>query len=228
MQSEHAMFRDRRDAGQVLAREVAALGNLGKAIVLALPRGGVPVAFPIALACHFPLDVLVARKIGAPRQQELALGAIAGHGAPVLNPGIVAQLHLSVREIEPLVAQERAEIARQEALYRAGQPACALSGRTVILVDDGLATGATMRAAVQAVRGQAQRIMIAVPVGPAETCDALAKEADRVVCPLRPRDFEAVGQYYGAFQQVTNDEVCVLLAQAQRTHLRWQNRQGGA
>jgi putative phosphoribosyl transferase len=208
------MFRDRRDAGRAVARAVAALGDLGDAVVLALPRGGVPVAYEVARACHLPLDVLLVRKLGAPHQRELAVGAIASGGAVVLNARIVSALHLSESALASEIAAEQAEIDRQEKIYREGLPAIGFGGRTVILVDDGLATGATMRAAIRAVRPRARRVVVAVPVGAADTCAELAREADQVVCLEKPELFDAVSQSYYEFEQTSDAEVRSLLTAA--------------
>lgn len=209
------MFQDRRDAGRTLARAVAALGDLGDAVVLALPRGGVPVAFEVARACHLPLDILLVRKVGAPHQRELAVGAVASGGTVVLNARIVSALQLSDAALAGMIATEQEEIARQERLYREGRPAIEINGRAVILVDDGLATGATMRAAIRAVRPRAHRVIVAVPTGAADTCAELAEEADRVVCLETPELFDAVSQSYCEFAQTSDAEVRALLAAAQ-------------
>jgi len=206
------MFQDRREAGRALGRALAASGDPGDAVVLALPRGGVPVAYEVARACRLPLDILLVRKLGAPRQRELAVGAIASGGTVVLNAGIVSALHLSDAALASAIAVEQAEIDRQERLYREGRPAVEIEGRTVILVDDGLATGATMRAAIRAVRPRARRVLVAVPVGAADTCTELAEEADRVVCLEQPELFDAVSQSYYDFPQTSDAEVRALLA----------------
>jgi len=206
------MFQDRRDAGRAVARAVVALGDPGDAVVLALPRGGVPVAFEVAQACRLPLDILLVRKLGAPRQRELAVGAIASGGAVVLNAEIVAALHLSDAALASSIAAEQAEMDRQEKLYRQGRPPIDIDGRTVILVDDGLATGATMRAAIRAVRPRARRVVVAVPVGPPDTLAELAREADQVVCLEKPEPLDAVSQFYYEFPQTSDAEVRALLA----------------
>jgi putative phosphoribosyl transferase len=216
MRVEKTMFQDRRDAGRAVARAVAALGDLGDAVVLALPRGGVPVAYEVARACSLPLDVLLVRKLGAPHQRELAVGAVASGGVVVLNPEIVSGLHITEPMLQSAIAGEQAQIERQERIYRLSRPAQPINNRTVILVDDGLATGATMRAAIQAVRPRASRVIVAVPVGPPSLCEELAEEADRVVCVETPEPLEAVGLYYRDFEQTTDDEVRALLTAAAR------------
>jgi predicted phosphoribosyltransferase len=180
-------------------------------IVLALPRGGVPVAYEIATALRAPLAVFIVRKLGVPGHRELAMGALASGGVRVMSEDIVRQLRIPASAIEAVVAEEQVELERRERLY-SSKPVPPLTGRTVILVDDGLATGATMRAAVRAVRGQRpSRIVVAVPVGAADTCRALRAEADEVVCLRTPEPFQAVGLWYRRFDQTTDDEVRALL-----------------
>jgi putative phosphoribosyl transferase len=206
-------FRDRIAAGRALAALLAEYAHRDDTIVLALPRGGVPVAREIALALTAPLDVLVVRKLGLPWQPELAAGAIAPGGVLVLNREIRAEIPELDRVLEPVMAQELQELARREAAYRHGRPPLQVRGRTVILVDDGIATGATMEAAALALRAMhAGSIVIAVPVAPPATLRRLARHADRVVCPEQPADFMAVGQYYDEFPQLTDREVVQLLA----------------
>lgn len=207
-----ALFRDRTAAGQALGAALAGRWPGERLVVLGLPRGGVPVAAEVATALDAPLDVFVVRKLGTPRQPELAMGAIASGGLRVLNDHVIGQLRIPPDVIEQVSAVERAELERRERTYRGARPPLDLSG-TVVLVDDGLATGATMRAAVQAVRTSAPtRIVVAVPVGPADTCAALAKEADEVVCLHTPALFTAVGGFYDDFHQTTDEEVRRLLA----------------
>jgi putative phosphoribosyl transferase len=207
------IFRDRIAAGRALAALLAEYAHRDDMIVLALPRGGVPVAREIALALAAPLDVLVVRKLGLPWQPELAAGAIAPGGVLVLNREIRAEIPELDRVLEPVMAQELQELARRETAYRHGRPPLQVRGRTVILVDDGIATGATMEAAALALRAMhAGSIVIAVPVGPPATLRRLARHADRVVCPEQPADFVAVGQYYDEFPQLTDREVVQLLA----------------
>ena len=183
--------------------------------MLALPRGGVPVAFEVAQALCVPLDVFIVRKLGVPGHEELALGAIASGGVRVLNHNVADNLHIEEEVIDAIARQELAELHRREKLYRADQPPLDVRGHTVILIDDGLATGATMRAAVAAVRQlDAARIVVAVPVASADTCAEFETEVDEIVCPLTPQNFNAVGQWYDDFTQTTDDEVRELLAQA--------------
>lgn len=207
------IFRDRMAAGQVLAALLEEYVHRDDTIVLALPRGGVPVAREIALALQAPLDVLVVRKLGIPWQPEFAAGAIAPGGVLVLNQQAAAEIPGLRRLLEPVVAQERRELARREAVYRRGRQAPDVAGRTVILVDDGIATGATIEAAAVALRAMnARSIVIAVPVAPPGAIRRLARHADRIVCPEQPADFMAVGQYYDEFPQLTDAEVVRLLA----------------
>jgi predicted phosphoribosyltransferase len=207
-------FRDRADAGRVLAADLGHLVGRYDLLVLGLPRGGVPVAAEVAAALGAPLDVLVVRKLGAPQQPELAMGAIAGGGVRVLHQAVVDALGITPRAIDEVAGREGIELARQEQAYRAGRPPPDVAGRTVVVVDDGLATGSTMRAAVAALRAElAGRIVVAVPVGSQETCAELAGEADEVVCARMPRSFHAVGQWYDDFSQVTDDDIRALLAQ---------------
>jgi predicted phosphoribosyltransferase len=212
------IFQDRRQAGialaQVLSEELGEDLSAGDAIVLGLPRGGIPVAFEIAHALHLPLDVFVVRKLGVPGQEELALGAIAGGGMVVLQSDVIAAFSIQQETIDAVVARERLEIERREAAYRDGRPSALLDGRTVILVDDGLATGATMTAAVRALRPVARRVLVAVPVAALSTRDELRREADQVVCLETPEPFHAVGEFYRNFDQTSDAEVRALLAQA--------------
>jgi len=206
-------FRNRTDAGRQLAEKLAAYADRGDVLVLALPRGGVPVAFEVAQALGAPLDVFVVRKLGVPGYEELAMGAVATGGVRVLNDEIVRGLGISDHQIDAVVARELHELARRERLYRGDRPPPDVAGRTVILVDDGLATGATMRAAVAALRQrQPARIVIAVPTASPDTSEALKAEADDVVCAMTPEPFFAVGHWYEDFTQTTDDEVRELLA----------------
>jgi putative phosphoribosyl transferase len=209
------LFRDRREAGQILARTLMAYADRQDVIVLALPRGGVPVAWEVARALHAPLDVFLVRKLGLPGHEELAMGAIASGGVRILNADLVRALRLSPDDIEAAVEKEQHELERRERLYRDDRPAPDVHGRTVILIDDGLATGSTMRAAVAALRQQGPaRIIVAVPVGAAETCAELEREVDEVICARTPEPFYAVGIWYGDFSQTTDEEVHDLLEQA--------------
>jgi erythromycin esterase-like protein/predicted phosphoribosyltransferase len=209
-------FSDRREAGRLLAAKLAAYANRPNVVVLALPRGGVPVAFEVAQALNAPLDVFVVRKLGVPGYEELAMGAVATGGLRVLNDQIVRDLRVPDYVIDRVAAEEGEELTRRERAYRGGRPPLDVHGRTVILVDDGLATGATMRAAVKALRqhGPAQ-IVVAVPTASPETCGELKAEVDEVVCAITPEPFHAVGYWYEDFTQTTDQEVRELLARRQ-------------
>lgn len=204
-------FHDHRQAGQELAArlvEWAADGDLGEPVVLALPRGGVPVAAEIARALGTPMDVLVARKIGLPDRPEAGVGALVGEDAPVFDEESLAMLGMSEDEFAPEVARQRAELHRREDLYRQGRPDPETAGRTVVLVDDGLATGVTARAALRHLRGtDPGRLILAVPVGSPEAAEAMRREADDVICLYRPDSFRSVGEWYEEFPQVTDNEV---------------------
>jgi predicted phosphoribosyltransferase len=211
-------FADRADAGRRLAPFVAqALEGMPRdaVVVLALPRGGVAVAVEVAAALGAPLDVLLVRKLGVPGHEELAFGAIASGGVRVLNAEIVAAAALGPGTVAEVIAAERTELARRERAYRGDRAPLDVAGRTVVVVDDGLATGATMRAALAALRHMgARRIVAAAPVGTQDACAALAVRADAVVCPLIPRRFSAVGAWYSTFDPVDDDAVTTLLAVA--------------
>lgn len=215
------LYKNRKAAGQILAKELAAYANRQDVLVLALPRGGVPVAFEVAKALNAPLDVFVVRKLGVPEQQELAMGAIASGGVRVLNENIVRSLGISEAAINQVVAKEQQELERRERLYRGVRPVPTLHERTVILVDDGLATGATMRAAVVALQQQKPaKIIVAVPVSASETCQEFQSKVDEVVCAATPNPFYSVGLWYEDFPQTTDEEVRVLLelgANSQKT-----------
>jgi predicted phosphoribosyltransferase len=212
---EHRRFRNRRDAGRVLAGKLSHHRDQPGILVLALPRGGVPVAYEVARALHAPLDVFLVRKLGVPGHEELAMGALATGHVRVLNQEVVDGLHIPEDIIESAAAREQAELERRERLYRDGRAPADVQGRTVILVDDGLATGASMRAAVQALRRQQPaRITVAVPTASRETSEALRAEVDEIVCAMTPEPFFAVGHWYDDFTQTTDAEVRRLLASA--------------
>jgi len=207
------IFQDRTDAGRQLAEELLSYAGRDDAIVLALPRGGVPVAFEVAQRLGVPLDVFVVRKLGVPGHEELAMGAIASGGIRVLNEDVLYVLPDAQSIVEMVTAIEREELKRRERDYRGDRPAPEVRGRTVILVDDGLATGATMRAAAAALRQQgAAKIIVAVPVGAPSTCHEIKSVADAVVCLQTPGSFMGVGQYYEDFSQTSDEEVRELLA----------------
>ncbi|TDB92315.1 phosphoribosyltransferase family protein [Actinomadura sp. 7K534] len=210
-------YTDRAEAGRVLAERLAPMGLEGAA-VLALPRGGVPVGYEIARRLGSRLDVLVTRKIGYPPQPELGVGAIAEGGAPVFDAGLLQRLGLREQDLAATVAAERAELGRRVEVYRRGRPLPEITGRPVIVVDDGLATGGTARAAVRALRERGpSRLVLAVPVGAAETVGGLDAEVDDLVVPAAPWEFRAVGQWYRDFEQLTDDDVIAWLDRAART-----------
>ncbi|MGI9101855.1 MAG: phosphoribosyltransferase [Terriglobales bacterium] len=209
------MFRDRLDAGETLARRLTEFAGRNDAIVLALPRGGVPVGYEVARQLHLPLDVFVVRKLGAPGQPELAMGAIASGGVRVVNREVVDAMGIPEWSVEQVAQQEQAELERRERQYRGERPPLETRGKTVILVDDGLATGSSMRAAAAALRRQgAARIVVAVPVAARATCDQLRAEGNEVVCATTPEPFFAVGQWYQDFSQTSDEEVRELLERA--------------
>jgi len=209
------LFKDRTAAGQMLAERLLAYTSRPDVLVLGLPRGGVPVAFEVRNVINAPLDVLVVRKLGVPHHEELAMGGIASGGVRILNQQIIAQENISNEAIARITLQQQRELERRERLYRGDKPFPDLRGSTVILVDDGLATGATIRAAVMAVRKQQPgKIVVAVPVAAADTCERLAKLVDEIVCISTPNPFFSVGIWYQKFPQTTDEEVCELLAKA--------------
>jgi len=205
-------FHNRADAGRQLAGHLEEYKHRAHVLVLALPRGGVPVGFEVANALAAPLDVFLVRKLGVPFQPELAMGAIASGGTRVLHQVVVDSLLIPPQTIDMVTSRERAELERRERVYRAGRPAPKVHGKTVILVDDGIATGSSMRAAILALREQgAHHIVVAVPVAPHATACELARLADRVVCVLEPDEFQAIGQWYDDFSQLTDQDVVRLL-----------------
>ena len=204
----NALFQNRRQAGRHLAARLEEYANRSDVLVLALPRGGVPVGFELAKALRAPLDVFIVRKLGVPGQEELAMGAIAAGGVRILNDEVVRHLGIPEAVIAAVASAEQKELERRDQMYRDSRPLPALRGRTVILVDDGLATGSTMRAAIAAVRQQhPARIVVAVPVGAASTCEEFKLEVDRIVCGLTPEPFHGVGEWYEDFSQTTDEEV---------------------
>jgi predicted phosphoribosyltransferase len=208
-------FRDRHHAGRRLAAALGSYAGREDVLVLALPRGGVPVGYEVARALGAPLDVMQVRKLGVPGHEELAMGAIASGGVRILSEGVVQTLQIPERVIATVAAAEEQELVRRERIYREGRPFPEVRGRTVILVDDGLATGSTMSAAAAALRAQgAGRLVAAVPVAPKETCDALRSLVDDVICAVTPEPFLAVGEWYDDFTQTTDADVQDLLRRA--------------
>jgi len=210
-------FRDRTDAGLKLAQALAAYRNTPRLLVLALPRGGVPVAFEVAKALGAPLDLCIVRKLGVPGQPELAMGAVAPGGVRVLDEEVVGMLGIPEATIASVEARERQELGRRILAYRGGRPLPDVQGRTVVLVDDGVATGSTMRAALQALRAQRPAaLVVAVPVAPGESLAWLRGLADEVVCLRKPDPFFAIGEWYEDFRQTRDEEVIALLARAEQ------------
>ncbi len=206
------VFEDRRHAGRALAHALREQLDWADATVLGLPRGGVPVAFEVARALQLPLDVFVVRKLGVPGQEELAMGAVASGGLVVVQADVVRSFAISWETIDAAAHRELQEIARRESLYREGRSPVRVEGRTVILIDDGLATGSTMRAAARALRPVVERLFVAVPVAASATCEELRREVDALVCLETPDPFHAVGEFYQNFDQTSDDEVRALLA----------------
>ena len=213
------VFRDRSDAGRFLADKLISYANRPDVVVLGLPRGGVPVAFEVAQRLQAPLDVFVVRKLGVPGHEELAMGAIAGGGVLVLNHELVSYLRIPREVIDEVAERELREIERRERLYRGARLPLEAKGQTVIIVDDGIATGSSMRAAVEALRQkEPKNIVVAVPVGARATCDSFKNDVDTVaVCAITPEPFQAVGLWYLNFSQTTDEEVRDLLARADQT-----------
>jgi predicted phosphoribosyltransferase len=211
------MFRERREAGRLLAELLAEYSGRHDVIVLALPRGGVPVGYEVARKLGAPLDVFVVRKLGLPSQPELAIGAIASGGVRVLNRELVEGLGIPEEVIDQVARREQEELRRRERLFRGERPPPDLRGKTVILVDDGLATGSTMRSAVRAIKQQSPaQVIVAVPVAARSTCEELQDVVDKVVCAVTPFPFFAVGQWYADFRETSDEEVRELLARAAR------------
>jgi putative phosphoribosyl transferase len=205
-------FRDRTEAGRQLATRLSTYANRSDVLVIGLPRGGVPVAAEVSKALHAPLDVFLVRKLGVPGHKELAMGAIASGGVQVLNDDVLDWLGIPDKTIDEVAARERRELQRRERAYRGDRPPPDFRDLTIILVDDGLATGSTMRAAIAAIRQQSpQRIVVAVPVGASVVCDAIRSEADEVVCLMTQDPLHAIGIWYENFMQTTDEEVCKLL-----------------
>lgn len=207
-----ATFRNRRDAGRILAQKLLHYADGSDVIVLALPRGGVPVAYEVALTLNVPLDIFIVRKLGLPGQEELAIGAIASGGIRVLNEDIIRRLHISEEMIDHVAQRELKELQRREQRYRGDNPPPEVLDKTVILIDDGLATGASMRAAIAGLRAQhPARIVVAVPTAAPETCEDFKAEVDEVVCAMTPEPFLGVGRWYEDFSQTTDEGVRLFL-----------------
>ena len=222
------LFQDRRDAGRILARAILDAGQESDVardwhdgLVLGLPRGGVPVAYEVARALDLPLDILVVRKLGVPGFEELAMGAVASDGTVAINAAVLNEFDIPLEEVEAAAQRERAEIEPRERAYRDGRVPARIEDRMVILVDDGLATGASMLAAVRSVRRRAREVMIAVPVAAETTYHELLNEVDQMVCPRIATPFHSVGAFYRNFEQTTEEEVCALLSQARNGQQRW-------
>lgn len=210
-----ALFKDRVDAGRKLARELSKYANRSDVLILALPRGGVPVAFEVAKELNVKMDVFIVRKLGVPGNEELAMGAIASDNIRVLNEDVVRSFQIPERVIDMVAENELRELERRESAYRGDRPKPEISGITVILIDDGLATGATMRAAATALKTKnPAKIVVAVPTAAPDTCDFFGKEVDEVICVATPEPFYGVGAWYGDFSQTSDKEVCELLDKA--------------
>jgi len=211
------MFRDRADAGRQLARRLTAYANRRDVLVLGIPRGGVPVAFEVAQALHAPLDILLVRKLGTPGQKELAMGAIASGGIRIVNQELVAELGITEDQLAEVIAAQEAELHRREQLFRGSRPDISAQGRIIILVDDGIATGSSMRAAIDALRTlQPKKIVVAVPVAPSQADLQIKGVADEFVCVLKPDWFFGIGKFYEDFSQTEDSEVQALLQHAAR------------
>lgn len=209
------IFTDRTDAGRQLANALGEYADTENVVVLALPRGGVPVAYEVAKALHTPLDVMVVRKLGVPGHEELAMGAIASGNIRVINEDIVGYLNISQQGIDEVAESERLELERRERLYRGEKATCEVRGKTIILVDDGIATGATMRAAIGAIKlQQPAHLVVAVPTSALDTYNTISREVDRMICLSTPEPYIAVGQWYRNFSQTSDEEVTRLLEKA--------------
>lgn len=208
-------FQNRTQAGQLLAIQLTQYTNSSNVLILALPRGGVPVAFEIAKKLHLPLDVCLVRKLGVPKRRELAMGAIGFGGVQVINQDIVDWLHIPEEIIEQVVAEEQIELERRDRLYRENRPFPNLDNQTILLVDDGIATGSTLRAAIATIKQHhPKKIVVAVPVAPAEICQQLKSEVDEIICTQQPEPLHSISLWYVDFSQTTDDEVRHLLALA--------------
>ena len=215
------LFRNRAEAGRLLAGHLRGYANRDDVIILALPRGGVPVAFEVAEALRAPLDIYIVRKLGVPGHEELAMGAIATGGVRVANDDVLSHYHIDAALFESVSAREELELERREREYRGSRPAPDLRGRTVILIDDGLATGSTMRAAAASLRQQGPaRVVVAVPVGAPQTCEGFRAEVDELVCAMTPEPFRGVGQWYDDFSQTSDGEVNELLGRSSERRMR--------
>jgi predicted phosphoribosyltransferase len=219
-EEEMTSFQDRRHAGRKLARNLSIYAGKADILILALPRGGVPVAYEVALALNAPLDVFIVRKLGLPGREELAMGAVASGGVRVLNGDIIRMLNIPDEVINLVAKRELQELQRRERLYRGNRPKPELRDRTILLIDDGLATGASMRAAIAGLRAQhPARIVIAVPTAAPDVCEAFQSEADEIICAITPEPFYGVGRWYEDFSPVSDEEVQVLLEEANRPYL---------
>jgi len=208
----YSRFTDRRSAGRMLADALREANDQRNDLVLALPRGGVPVGYEVALTLQMPLDLFLVRKLGLPGQEELAMGAIAEDGRTFLDQELIDQAGIGQDALESVIAEERLELLHRERLYRSGPPKREIRGKRIVLVDDGIATGATMRVAVTSLRAHdPTAITIAVPVGAPDTVESLARIADRVLCLIRPAKLDSIGRWYRNFQQTSDEEVCFLL-----------------
>ena len=221
-------YRDRRDAGRELGRRLSVYAGRSDVLVLALPRGGVPVGFEVARTLRVPLDIVTVRKLGVPGFEELAFGAVASGGFRVINQDIVQRHRIPAEAIETVTGRERVELQRRETHYRARRPAPVIAGQIVILVDDGLATGATMQVAIQAVRAQGPaRLVVGVPVGAPDICHMVGRAADEIICARSPDPFDAVGLWYDDFRPTSDGEVVALLREAEHDDERPEGSDGG-